>query len=582
NRFLPKLRTISQKKTFFGRMAKALIVFKPRQEIVPLEAELLPQAFEQHNYKVVRNIYFKRLEPFGYSISDTLRMPDNGLEKLGNALHMRTKRGRLRNTILFKEGDLLEPLALSESERLLRQTDYVLDAKILIDDSTSTQDSVDIVIITRDVFSISGSGSASTSGTRLSLRDINFMGVGHQFRTSYRFGLDEPQPWQFTGSYLIENISSSYISAELYYTNSYYYKQQSLSLRRDFYSTNTKYAGGASIGYYKTLIPDYYLGQGPLPKPGAEVRHLPLNYRMRDFWIGRAFKLKSYDLAHENPSRLITAVRFLNIKYTEGSGPVIQSARQYLGAVGYSFRKYYKDQYLFGFGRTEDIPAGNLLAFTAGYEDGAQKNRLYAGIKAAFGKYNPTFGYLYGGIEYGSYRYQGHWEQGALTSEALYFTPLYQLRNWRWRHFLWNRSSIGIQRPDLYALDIDQEDGIRGFNSASVRGYRKFVLNYETNLFSPLTLFGFRLAFIGFADVAWLTNVKDKSPFKEKPYKGFGLGFRFRNEYLPFNTIQVLLGYYPKLPQVIDQKDFKIFHTTRQYYDFNDLRFTQPLITEFR
>ncbi|WP_207435265.1 hypothetical protein [Sabulibacter ruber] len=579
-KFLESLKRISQKKTLFGRAVKALVVFKPRRIDGPVENTLLPQAHEKHNYKVVRSIYFKRLDAFGYSINDTLAMPDNAFERLGNALHMRTKLGLLRNQILFKEGDLLEPLALAESERLLRQTDYLLDARVLVNDSTSTKDSVDVVIITKDVFSISGSGSASTSGTRLALRDINFMGVGHQIRTNYRFGLSEPQTWQFTGSYFIQNISHTFISAELLYQNTHYYKQQSISFRRDFFATNTKYAGGASAGWYQTLQPDYY--EEGLPEDNPQIPHIPLDYNIQDFWIGRSFALKSYDLAQDNPSRFITAARFMNIKYTQGSGPTLQSARLYLSAFGFSFRKYYKDQYLFGFGRTEDIPAGNLLAVTTGFEDGAIKNRIYLGIKGAFGKYQPGFGYLYGGIEYGSYRYQNSWEQGVLTSEALYFTPLYRLRNWRWRHFLWNRTSIGMRRPDLFALDINQEDGIRGFSSANVRGYRRFVLNYETNLFTPLTFLGFRLALVGFADAAWLTSTENKSPLREKPYTGFGLGLRFRNEYFTFNTIQILLGYYPRLPEINGQQDFKLFQTTRQYYDFNDLRFTQPLISEFR
>ncbi|MFC6997345.1 BamA/TamA family outer membrane protein [Rufibacter roseus] len=580
-KFLQTLRRISQKKTIFGRLVRELIIFKPRTTGGPLDTEILPQDHEQHNYKVVRKIYYKRLEPFGYSMNDTSKVPNDPWENLGNALHMRTKKGRISNTLLFKEGELLEPLALSESERLLRQTDYILDARILVNDSTSTRDSIDIVIITRDVFSISGSGSASTSGTRLSLRDINFMGVGHQIRTTYRFGLNEPQPWQFQGSYFIENISRSYISAEVVYHNTYYYKQESIGFRRDFFSTNTKYAGGATAGWYQTLQPNYYV-DGP-PEPGEEMTFTPLDYNIQDIWVGRAFGMKSYDLAADNPSRLIAAGRFMNVKYTQGTSlPTIQSARLYLAGFGHSFRRYYKDQYLFGFGRTEDIPAGNLLAVTAGYEDGSQKNRLYLGAKGAFGKYRPNFGYLYGGLEYGSYRYKDAWEQGVLTAEGLYFTPLYRFGNWRWRQFLWNRTTLGLTRPDLFALNIDNDQGIRGFSSGSIRGYRKFVLNYETNFFTPLTLFGFRLALIGFADIAWITDRPNGSPFKTKPYQGYGAGLRFRNEYLPFNTIQVLLGYYPRVPHLNNLQDLKLFQTGRQYYDFNDLRFTQPLVTEFR
>ncbi|WP_066505798.1 hypothetical protein [Rufibacter sp. DG15C] len=583
-RFLDFLRRMSQRKTIFGRAIRALVVFKPRKLEGSVDAELLPQDQEKHNYKVVRNIHFVRMDAFGYNINDTLQVPDNALEKFGNALHSRSKPRLLRNKLLFQKGKFLEPLALSESERLLRQTDYIVDARILVNDSSSTQDSVDITVITKDIFSLSGSGSVSTSGTRLALRDINFLGLGHQVRTVGRFATDDPQGWLFQGSYLIENIYRSYISAELIYRNEYTYKQQGISFQRDFYSTNTKYAGGATINWYQTLQPDFYEPEvydtDPVPTP-APILYKPLDYNVQDIWVGRAFRLKSYDLSHDNPGRLITALRVMNVQYTQGTGPTIQSARLYLSGLGYSFRRYYKDQYLFGFGRTEDIPAGNLLAVTAGFEDGSAKNRLYFGAKAAFGKYRPSFGYLYGGLEYGSYRYQGGWEQGVLTSEALYFTPLYKLNRWRWRHFLWNRTQIGLRRPDLFALHINQEDGIRGFRSEAVRGYRKFVLNYETNFFAPVTVFGFRLAVVGFADLAWITEKKDGSPFSEKPYTGVGMGFRFRNEYLPFSTIQILVGYYPRVP-IDNQTDLKFFRSSRPYYDFNDLRFTQPLITEFR
>ncbi len=107
--FLQSLKRISQKKTLLGRAVKALVVFKPRRIEGPVENTLLPPAHAQHNYKVVRSIYFKRLDAFGYSINDTLVLPDNRMERIGNALHMRTKQNLLRNQLLFHEGDLLEP-----------------------------------------------------------------------------------------------------------------------------------------------------------------------------------------------------------------------------------------------------------------------------------------------------------------------------------------------------------------------------------------------------------------------------------------------------------------------------------------
>ena len=244
--------------------------------------------------------------------------------------------------------------------------------------------------------------------------------------------------------------------------------------------------------------------------------------------------------------------------------------------MAYTYRKYYKDRYLFGFGRTEDVPAGNLAAFTYGYEHGAHFNRRYMGGKVAFGKYRSNFGYLNVTAEFDTFIRDKKWEQGEFSTEILYFTRMYSLNNWRLRHFVWNRTSYGINRKyGENTINVNKLEGIRGFNSPE-RGTRKFVINYENNLYTPFTFVGFRFAIVAFADLAWLWSGNRKNPFHTTPLQGYGLGFRFHNEYMTFSTIQISLGFYPQGPTW-----FKNYSSTRPYYEFNDFVYSRPITPTF-
>jgi len=578
-RIMDNLRQISERKTIMGKLLKAILVFdRVDENFEGLDAELIRQEYEKHNYKIVRHIDILTLDPFGYSISDTARVPRNFFEKAGNSLHVKTGRGLIRNKLLFRAMEPLEPLALVESERLLRQTDYLLDARIIVNEQTTTDDSVDVFVITKDIFTLGGSGSYSTSSGagRISLRELNFLGQGHQLRTSYRFNMDRPRPWEFSGSYAIENISRSYISADINYINENYYKEKSAFLRRDFYSTNTKYAGavGVSAIEERLLLPS--------TPEDTVVQYGNLSYTRRDAWLGRAFQFKSYNLGYESRGRVIAGLRVINTDYHTTPTDNFQDNTLLLGSLGYSIRKYYKDHYLFGFGRTEDIPAGALLSFTMGYEKGALTDRRYIGASTSVAKYSKNFGYLYGSVNYGTFLRNNQSEQGVLELQSLYFTRLYEWGNWKLRHYAQGRATFGINRNAEELLSINNEDGLRGFRSDLLRGTRRVSLNYEANLYTPLSLFGFRLAAVAFADMAWLSTGNKSSPFKEAPYRGYGIGVRLRNEYLAFSTIQFLIGYYPKQPANEDLRSIKTLGSSRSYYDFTDFRFVSPGVADFR
>jgi hypothetical protein len=249
--------------------------------------------------------------------------------------------------------------------------------------------------------------------------------------------------------------------------------------------------------------------------------------------------------------------------------------------VGYSVRRYYKDRYLFGFGRTEDVPTGTLLSLTAGYDVNSLVPRRYLDLRVAAATFSTRSGYLYGAVDLGSFQRLDQsrgWEQGLLSTELTSFTKLYHLGNWQYRHFLSSKATIGFNRRPGEFLQggIGNERGLRGFSpSQPIVATSRFVLNYETTLFTPLSLLGFRLAGVAFADAAWVGDEpRGGTPFVGAPYTGFGLGLRFRNEFTALRTFQLLIGYYPRGIQAAN--GLRLFESARETVTFTDFGLGAP------
>ena len=580
-RLLDSLRALSKRKTIMGRIASVAFDFRQRRDDDRgLDAALLDRQYDRHRYKVVRRIDITRLDPFGYSIDNLARAPTRFWEKAANAVHITTHQGVVRRSLLFRQGQALEPQSLSESERLLRATPFIGDARVFVNEATSTDDSVDVIVLTKDDFSFGVSGSAAPPSTEVDagVSDNNFLGLGHQVALDVGVGYSKPDPNRYRATYAVANLGRQFVQGVARYERRYGFENAGVSLNRGFVTANTRWAGAINVNWYDQLI-------------GADGVNSPLNppdlprmqLGVQDYWVGRAYSLRTYDLERTNQPRLVTAGRVLSLTYGRGTEvPELRNSTLMLGSVGLSFRRYYRDRYLFQFGRTEDIPAGNLLSVTGGYEYSALQSRPYAGAKVALGHYRTRFGYLYAATEISAYRRAARWEQGLLSIEAQYFTPRTFLGTWQWRQFFWARATLGYRRAGYELLSINQQDGLRGFRSGLLRGQRRVVLNYESTLFTPLSFLGLRVAGVFFADVAWLAPTDGTSPFRAAPYPGVGIGLRMRNDYIAFRTVQLLLGYYPHRPPGEDIAPLRFYEAARPFVPFRDFGFSQPTTAGFQ
>src|SRR6202046_3071260 len=111
----------------------------------------------------------------------------NGLFKLADHLHIRTKHATIRAQLLFASGDKYQARKLAETERALRLLTYVYDARVV--PVRYSHGKVDIKVITKDVWTlspgISFGRSGGTNATNFNLQDSNFLGWGKTLQVSH-------------------------------------------------------------------------------------------------------------------------------------------------------------------------------------------------------------------------------------------------------------------------------------------------------------------------------------------------------------------------------------------------------------
>lgn len=570
---IESVKKFSEKDNFFSRLLKHVLV---AEEEDPRSRNATGSIYRNYTGKIIRNIDVQVLDVFGTSLDHPKDTAHSWLQQAGNSVHLNTRAWLIKNRLLFSEGSRLVPFELAESERLLRQNDFIYDARILVHRIKKVSDSVDVLVLVQDVWSITGGASyqpGSKTG-QVSLKDINFLGFGNEINGALKFNDTYRGGWDWDGSYTFTNINRTYISASVFHFSENNNERYGFNFNRDFFSPVTMYAGGIGMQWSNDRI--FVLNDT------LQARR-NIRYNRQDYWLGYAFDFKPFDPYSVNFNRLNVSLRIKRTEYTEAPAQdslrLFQNNTFYLGRLGYSYRTYYRDRYLFGLGKIEDIPLGSLVEFLMGYEKGDYLSRPYLGLKTGYSNYSDDFGYLYGGFQAGGYRQDRKWTNGVMVLESLFYSKLLPFGKFKWRHYLGTRYSYSynpVFAEDL--LNVNGDMGLRGFDTEE-RGNKKLVINYENDIFIPLKFLNFKLAFITFADFALLSG-KDELLFSSKLYQGYGVGFRIRNEHLIFPTFQLMFGFYPN-DGIKGGNRFEVFRQQSMFYHFNQFQISAPSVVQF-
>src|ERR1700728_1192264 len=165
----------------------------------------------------------------------------NGLFRLANHLHIRTKRSTVKAQLLFASGDKYLARKLAETERALRLLTYVYDARVV--PVHYADGKVDIKVITKDVWTLSPGISfgraGGTNSTNFNLQDTNFLGWGQALQVSHGSTVDRTSD---TIAWADPNVFGSRWTSQLTYSDSSDGSNRSLQVIHPFYSLDAPWS----------------------------------------------------------------------------------------------------------------------------------------------------------------------------------------------------------------------------------------------------------------------------------------------------------------------------------------------------
>ncbi len=530
--------------------------------------------FAKHANKRIVEIRILRLKAFGQSVHDTLMEPSVFLEKFGNSLHVPTSKIVIENNLLFKEGDLLKPVNMAETEQLLRDLSFIEDANIIVQPLRNSRN-VRIIVVTKDRWTLSGGlriSGVDKGSAYLSERNIGGFGIGAK-ATGY-FDNGFPDPWGFKGEVEVSNIAGSFINSNLWVREGLGYYSYYGGINRDFFASKTKYAGGLS----------YLTSQEPYGV-FAEDTTISIDYNVFDCWLGRSFRLSGRDLISA-PYNLTLAAKYRRIEFDKADvitatyNPYFHSTHQYLFALGLSNQTFFQSNLIYSFGATEDIPVGFKAQFSTGFEKSQFSKRVLLGGEMAAAEITPL-GDLYISFRAGGYlANRSKIEQALINIRTTYITNLFALGRYDIRQFVKCDFTRGISRfsGEREYVALQSNYGVRGLKSNLLTGETRLMVNLETVAFTPLYVYGFRFAYFLFCDLGFIGSA-DSFVYSNPMYSGFGIGLRVKNESLIFPSFLFRLGYYPRLPSDGEASYWLI--STERRNRFEQFRMREPSIMPF-
>ncbi|HTI90865.1 MAG TPA: hypothetical protein VL727_09760 [Puia sp.] len=558
-------------------------ITKGRPDSIAIAAALNTKSespFKPYEGKVIRHIFIR-----GYGFEQTFTDTSRRLQYFGtkvlNQLHRKTRDWVIRNNLFIKENTAVNAYKLADNERLIRNLNFIQDARILVTFVPET-DSVDLVVVVKDLFTIGGAiGSLGYPpfSIRGNVSEANFLGMGQRIQGG--FNLEQNRDPNFGPQLLYSktNIAGSFVNATASYTkiNGDLYPGTPdetawfVRLDRPLYAPYAHLAGGFTIGHFENFNVYH----------NVDSVFYKYSYHTHDGWIG--WNLGS-DRFLSNTS--VRDRKFVAFRYFRND---FDSVPKQIGKDNFNFRfnnreaalasftffrqDFYKTNYIYGFGTTEDIPMGYNVAFTGGWYKQLYLTRPYVGVDANEFVVTKKGAFVQFFLRSGTFMRKGRFEDASTLVGASYYSPLFVFSAVKIRQYINFSYTRQFNRLGIDPLTINNVFGLRYFSGDSTFGSQRMTLHSETTFFLNYKFLGFKFAPFAFGDLSFLTP--EKGTFdKSSLYHGIGAGIRARNENLVFNTIELRMVYFPR--KTMQNNSFKIMFSTGIQFRYNNTYVRQP------
>lgn len=492
-------------------------------------------AFDPFKGKIIDSIVIFRYNVFDGTESD--RLVDK-VHRWANHLHRVTREKFIREELLFKPGDRLDPAILSTSEYILRNKYFLSKAMIFptYRNGDPLNDTVDIHVYTQDSWSLGVDVVyRKRKDSRVTIFDDNFLGWGNRLSLTNYFNVHDKK--FSTGvelGYFYNNILGSFFNADFVIGTGRKKSVLGLNVFKDF---NTSNDYGAGINYLDRKFLESQIGY----KRDTDIL---VHYSLAEAWLGQAFRISP------NETNIYVTGKAQRKRFsdrpevTPDKNPYYFNQTMLLGAVGIYNEKFYKGNLIYGFGNIEDIPYGYKVELLGGRRWTEFDRDWYIGASLCGGNLFP-FGYIGHCLTWGTYVKDGRKPMQSIYNwDFVYFSNLLALsRRFHLRQFLnieytGGFNMLGGQRE---MIRFEDPNYLRGLKEPELYGTTRLIVSPQSVLFTPLHVYGFRFAFFAYSDLGWLGY--KNNPFRNDFYGTIGIGIRVRNERLIFRTIQLRLSF---------------------------------------
>ncbi len=518
--------------------------------------QIAEAAFKPYEGKIVRHIAIVKLD-FNHQLLDTSTQIGNAITRLATDLHATTKDWVLRNHLFVREGQPLNAYQVADNERFLRTLSFIQDVRILpapVGPAGVVSDSVDLVVISKDVFSL-GADVPFAEFQRVGLRgfDANFLGMGQRLQATVLYDLNRRPHTGFDVSISRSSIGGSFINGGVGFSTINTGRSDGnedesagfIRLDKPLISPSDRFAGGLELSINQS--------NNFFRKPDSLF--YDYRYNVADVWGGVNFTFgrEAYQRDRNRRQRVFVGLRYLQNNFTlppkQVTGqldPVYNDRQAVLAAVTLFRLNYYRTNYFYGFGLTEDLPKGHRFTATTGWYRWNQVQRPYLGIDLLRYSSTPSGKYFQTFLRAGSFLGKGSPEDAGLLVGTTAYSRLYEPGRHKYRQRISGSFTLLYNPVVSTPLRIDNAYGLPGYGTDSVLGASRASLWSESIMFIDRKYFGFKAAPFVFGG---LSVIGPEREIWKKPdvFTGVGAGLRVRNENLIFGTVEARFTWFPKV-----------------------------------
>ncbi|RYF87495.1 MAG: hypothetical protein EOO03_10595, partial [Chitinophagaceae bacterium] len=511
---------LARKKGLLGKLGKSISIngdyVEPIKTVDP---------YKKFHGKIIRSITVMPVG-FNYNLNDTTPLKTNFAARIADGLHLNTFGRVIEKNLFFKKGQPFFPLMVADNERYLREQPFLRDAVIQVMRSVYSADSVDVIVLTKDVFSIGGSGSLSPFNRgRAEIKEENFGGSGNRLALYGLYDADRRPATGHGAEYVLRNIKGSFVN----WANGFKTFNNAFNSGRleeiNFYSEMEKPMVSRYTAVTGAAVVSYHSTQNAYVSDSLYSQEYRYRYAAADLWAGYNFGYKGgkkkdsenrlrhfvglrgfYNIFKEVPVKFMSEYNF---RYADLNGVLL--------AYSLYRQNFYRTNFIYGFGRNEDVPEGLNATVTTGYTNKQGVKRAYYAVEMDASKFNKKEGLFSYSLKAGGYVNNRKLQDVDVLFGLNHFTKLFKL-NPVW----YNRSFMGIsytrQLKTLLnePLFLQSDFGLPFYRGQVVEGQRRTTFKVESVFFNLKKFAGFRFAPFVFTDLTLI------QPFDRPVSKSIG------------------------------------------------------------